>query len=79
MSKATIEGIADHAVWTLSRTEIEYLADRLYSRGVSVLTAVGPRERDDLVIASRVIVRLLQSYERGTGRQLAAIMLGGQA
>jgi hypothetical protein len=69
----------DHEVWVLTVAEIDSLADRLYSRGVSTLSASSASERCDLVNASRALRRLLAAYERGTGHQLSAIMLGGQA
>jgi hypothetical protein len=62
---------------TLTRTEIEYLADRLYGAGVSSISTIGSAERNDLVLASRALRRLLSAYERGVGRQLACIMLAG--
>jgi hypothetical protein len=64
-------------VTTLTRTEIEYLADRLYGAGVSSISIIGSTERNDLVLASRALRRLLSAYERGVGRQLACIMLAG--
>jgi hypothetical protein len=68
----------DHEVWTLTRDQLGYLSDRLYSRGVSNLNTVTPADRRDLINASRVITRLLQSYERASGHTLSALMLGGQ-
>lgn len=67
----------DHKVWTLTRADIDALSDRLYSRAVSNLSTVGPNDRRDLINASRALRRLLAAYERGTGHQLSAIMLGG--
>lgn len=79
MPQADQDCIRYPTVTTLTRTEIEYLADRLYARGVSVLTTSTPVEQDDLVLASRALRRLLAAYERGSGRQLHALMLCGGA
>lgn len=62
---------------TLTRTEIEYLADRLYGRGTSALSTSTTAERADLVLASRVLRRLLAAYEHATNRQLSCILLAG--
>lgn len=62
---------------TLTRTEVENLADRLFSRGVSTLSAIGPLQRQDLVLASRALRRLLVTYESSTGHQLNTIMISG--
>jgi hypothetical protein len=72
MSQAT-ESIAHHALITLTADEIRSLADRLFSRGVSVITTYGPREKGDLICASRVIRELMQRYELSTGCELQAI------
>jgi hypothetical protein len=63
----------------ISRTDIECLSDRLLSRAVSTLSTYCPREKEDLLIASRSIRELLRVYERATGRQLSSILLCGGA
>jgi hypothetical protein len=69
----------DYPLAALSRDQIEYLADRLFSRGTSPIATTSAAERQDLVVASRCLRRLLSAFERGTGRQLTALMLcGGQ-
>jgi hypothetical protein len=78
MPKTSIDDINDERLWTITRDELGYLSDRLYSRGISTLTTASPTERRDLINASRVITRLLAMYERGSQRTLSAIMLGGQ-
>jgi hypothetical protein len=62
---------------TVSAKELQSLADRLYSRGVSSLTTCDRACQCDLVAASRTIRALLTRYERSTGRQLEAIMIAG--
>jgi hypothetical protein len=77
MSQANTDCIEDAPMTTLTRDQVEALADRLYSRSVSALSTVGPTDRQDLVLASRALRRFLSAYERGTGRQLSCIMLAG--
>lgn len=74
---AIADTITYPTVTAFTRVEIEFLADRLFARGVSTLTTSSPAEQADLVIASRVLRRLLSAYERGTGHQLHTIMLCG--
>jgi hypothetical protein len=61
----------------LSVDQIQALADRLYGRGVSTIPTTSSAERQDLILASRALRRLLAAYERASGRQLACIMLAG--
>jgi hypothetical protein len=61
----------------LSADEVQSLADRLYSRGVSVLSTECPRSKDDLIAASRTLRALLRAYEHATGRQLQTVLLCG--
>jgi hypothetical protein len=48
-----------------------------HCRGTTGIATFSAAERDDLLLASRSIRRLLAAYERGIGRQLSCIMLGG--
>jgi hypothetical protein len=69
----------DYPLTTLSRDQIEYLADRLFSRGTSPIATTSAAERQDLILASRCLRRLLAAYERAGNRQLSALMIcGGQ-
>lgn len=79
MDQAKTQDIHYPVVTTLTREEIECIADRLYARGVSTLSTASPRERDDLIVASRALRRLLSAYERASGRQLHTVMLCGGA
>jgi hypothetical protein len=74
---ATAESIEPPTVATLTRAEIEFLGDKAFGLGISNIAALSRRDQANLVIASRVIRRLLAAYERGTGRQLSCIMLAG--
>lgn len=69
--------ITDDECWMLTRDQLSWLSDRLYSRSLSTLDTITPAERRDLLNASRAITRLLQSYERAAGHSLTAVMLGG--
>lgn len=74
---ANVDTTNIHTV-TVTAREIQSLADRLYSRGVSVITTCDPRCQSDLIQASRVMRALLSRYERANGgRQLEALMIGG--
>jgi hypothetical protein len=77
MSHATSESIPDHTLVTLTADEIQVLADRLFSRGISCLAACSHQEQCDVILASRALRELLHVYERGTGRELHAILLAG--
>jgi hypothetical protein len=61
----------------LSEGEIQVLADRLFSRGISSITAYSRREQADLIAASRVLRALLRLHELETGRQLRFVLLCG--
>ena len=69
--------VTNHTVITLSAAEVQCLADRLYSRGISTLSTCDGKCRTDLVTASRVLRELLRRYERDTGRTIAAVTLNG--
>jgi hypothetical protein len=80
--------VTDNITPPLSRTaplveltpdSINLLADRLYSLGISNVAIFDQRDRSDLVTASRALRRILQSYERATGRPLHTILLCGGA
>jgi hypothetical protein len=59
----------------LTFDEVQTLADRLFSRGISNLSTDGPKVRADLVSASRTLRALLRAYEHATGRQLTTVIL----
>jgi hypothetical protein len=59
----------------LTYDEVQVLADRLFSRGITTLSADGPRVRADLIAASRTMRALLRQYEYATGRQLTTVIL----
>jgi hypothetical protein len=61
----------------LTAREIEALADRLFSRGISVLSLDQPQVRSDLIEASRTLRALLRHCERATGRQLQTVVISG--
>lgn len=63
----------------LNARSIEVLADRIYSIGVSHVVTITSRDQETMVAASRALRRLLQSYERATGRPLGTILLAGGA
>jgi hypothetical protein len=74
---ANTDSIEYPPITTMSADQIQALADRLYGRGTSPLATCSATDRDDLVLASRTLRRLMSAYERGTGRQLSLIMLAG--
>jgi hypothetical protein len=76
---SSLESIPNHTMVTLTAEEIRCLSDRLFSRGISTISTYSRRERQDLILASRVMRELLRRYERSTGRELQAIMLDGGA
>jgi hypothetical protein len=49
---------------TLSAGEVQSLADRLFSRGVSTLSTASDQERRDLQLASRALRKLLHEIDR---------------
>jgi hypothetical protein len=68
----------NHTLITISSREIQAVADRLYSRGVSSLSTCDRHCQADLIAGSRIIRALLRRYERTTGRQLEHIMIAGE-
>jgi hypothetical protein len=64
--------------YTLSQRDIQALADRLYSRGVSTLAVSQTDVRCDLISASRTLRALLRQYELATGRPLQTVLLCGR-
>jgi hypothetical protein len=58
--------------------EVQALADRLFSRGISVLSLDRPEHRSDLITASRTLRALLRAYEHSAGRQLQTVLLSGE-
>ena len=65
-------------IHTLSQRELQALSDRLFSCGISHLSTIGPRERADMIAASRALRALLRHIELKTGRQLATVFLAGR-
>ena len=59
----------------LSYEQVQVLADRLFSRGISTLSTDGPKVRADLVAASRALRAMLRAYESATHRQLHTVVL----
>jgi hypothetical protein len=68
---------ADITPVKLTADEVQYLADRLFSRGISSLSTECPRSKADLIAASRTLRALLRQYEHATGRQLQTVLLCG--
>jgi hypothetical protein len=66
-----------HTILALSHEEIQNLADRLFSRGMSSLSTYSPTDRVDLIAASRALRRLLVAFERASGQPLHTILLTG--
>jgi hypothetical protein len=58
--------------------QVQALADRLFSLGISALATVGPRERTDMIDASRALRALMRHYELATGRQIQTVLLVGR-
>ncbi len=67
----------DPCIQKLTADEVQTLADRLFSRGISTLSTDGPLVRADLIAASRTMRALLRQYEHATGRQLQTVLLLG--
>src|SRR6266566_3748373 len=65
------------ALHKLTYDEVQILADRLFSRGISALSTYSTREKADLIAASRTLRVLLRQYEHATGRQLQTVLLCG--
>jgi hypothetical protein len=63
---------------TLSYSDLQVLSDRLFSCGISSLSAIGPKERADMIEGSRAIRALLRHIELKTGRQLQTVLLAGR-
>jgi hypothetical protein len=61
----------------LTPKSIERLADRLYSLGVANVTTVDGFDRQNLVVASRALRRMLAAFEKEAGRPLHTILLTG--
>jgi hypothetical protein len=78
MAQATAEDIP-HGMQKLTADEVQHLADRLFSRGISELSLDRPKHRADLVAASRTLRALLRAYEFGTGHALQTVIICGEA
>jgi hypothetical protein len=63
------------SLYMLSRDDVQILSDRLFSRAVSTITTYSPKEKADLIAASRTMRALLRHYEHTTGRQLSTVIL----
>jgi hypothetical protein len=63
------------SLYMLSRDDVQILSDRLFSRAVSTITTYSPKEKSDLIAASRTMRALLRQYEHATGRQLQTVIL----
>jgi hypothetical protein len=77
MSQAA--GSLPHHMQRLTADEVQYLADRLYGRGVSKLSTDETRARADLILASRTLRALLAAYELAAGHPLAIVIVCGEA
>ena len=62
-------------MYKLTYDEVQTLADRLFSRGISNLSTDGPIVRADLIAASRALRALLRAYEHATHRQIRTVIL----
>ena len=65
-------------MFELTADEVQSLADRLFARGISVLSLDQKEVRADLITASRALRELLRAYERGSGHTLRAIFVCGR-
>jgi hypothetical protein len=70
-------GAVPHDPLLLNAESVQRLADALYSIAVSNLATVGPRDRVNLVNASRALRRLLTAYERESGHELHTLLIAG--
>jgi hypothetical protein len=77
MAQASSDSIQYPPLITITAKEIQSLSDRLFSRGISTISTHSPRERGDLILASRCLRELLYRFERCTGHQLKAIVIAG--
>jgi hypothetical protein len=77
MSQASVESIPNQTVVTLTAEELQALSDRLFARGISTISTASAAERQDLVLASRALRRLLAAYERASNRRLSALIICG--
>jgi hypothetical protein len=75
VSETSLSAIPNHIITTLTADEIQHLADRLFSRGISIISAYSRGEQKDLILASRAMRELLRRYERSAGRELHSLML----
>jgi transketolase C-terminal domain/subunit len=73
---ASASGIP-HEPLMLNAESVQQLADTLYSVAVSNVGTVSPRDRVNLVNASRALRRLLTAYEREAGHELHTLLVSG--
>jgi hypothetical protein len=64
-----------HEPLMLNAESVQRLADAIYSVAVSNVGTVGPRDRVNLVNASRALRRLLTVYEREAGHELHTLLI----
>ena len=77
MSKATTT-IEDKRTWCKTKGDLSFLSDRLFSAGITALALKdSARLRQDLIDASRALVRLVAMYEAAAQRELVELKLGG--
>jgi hypothetical protein len=72
---ATIDPAINMAIRPYSRSEIQFLSDRLFARSISGLRCDTPAARRDYLAASRLLRRLVSMYEASSGRTLHTVML----
>lgn len=61
----------------ITEQSVQLTADKLYSLGISNLTAIDHTDKAELIKASRILRRLLIAHERAAGRRLGMILLAG--
>jgi hypothetical protein len=62
----------------LCADDVQALADRLFSLGISGISTLSRRDQADLIAASRSLRALLRHYELATGRQIQTVLLAGR-
>jgi hypothetical protein len=65
-------------IYTLSERDLQVLADRSFSCGISHLSTIGPRDGADMIAASRALRALVRHCELSTGRQLQTVLICGR-
>jgi hypothetical protein len=62
----------------LDGDDVQALADRLFSLGISGISTLSRRDQADVIAASRTLRALLRHYELATGRQIQTVLLAGR-